>query len=113
MDDGVPIAGYIFWTISDNWEWADGYCPKFGLYEVDRSTKALRRIPRPSAHLFTSIVKNRRLAQADRNQAWEGLKSQFGKPRPFCRSADGLNSLDKPEERPLVPMDWRFVKPNQ
>ncbi|KAL3648594.1 glycosyl hydrolase 1 [Castilleja foliolosa] len=26
---GVPILGYLFWTISDNWEWADGYGPKF------------------------------------------------------------------------------------
>jgi hypothetical protein len=25
---GAPVVGYVFWTISDNWEWADGYCPK-------------------------------------------------------------------------------------
>lgn len=48
---GVPVDGYLHWTISDNWEWADGYCPKFGLVDVDRS-RNLTRIPRPSYYLY-------------------------------------------------------------
>lgn len=51
---GVPVLGYLFWTISDNWEWADGYGPKFGLVAVDRANN-LARIPRPSYHLFTKV----------------------------------------------------------
>jgi beta-glucosidase/6-phospho-beta-glucosidase/beta-galactosidase len=27
MDVGVPVQAYVFWTITDNLEWADGYCP--------------------------------------------------------------------------------------
>lgn len=46
--------GYLFWTISDNWEWADGYGPKFGLVAVDRADN-LARIPRPSYHLFSKV----------------------------------------------------------
>lgn len=52
---GVTVLGYLFWTISDNWEWADGYGPKFGLAAVDRSNN-LARIPRPSYHLFTKVT---------------------------------------------------------
>ena len=48
------MLGYLFWTISDNWEWADGYGPKFGLVAVDRANN-LARIPRPSYHLFTKV----------------------------------------------------------
>lgn len=51
---GVPVLGYLFWTISDNWEWADGYGPKFGLVAVDRANN-LARIPRPSYHLFSKV----------------------------------------------------------
>jgi hypothetical protein len=48
------VIGYLFWTISDNWEWADGYGPKFGLVAVDRANR-LARIPRPSYHLFSKV----------------------------------------------------------
>ena len=51
---GIPVLGYIFWTISDNWEWADGYGPKFGLVEVDRDNR-LSRHPRPSYYLFSKV----------------------------------------------------------
>ncbi|PWA34230.1 Glycoside hydrolase, catalytic domain-containing protein [Artemisia annua] len=43
---GVRVLGYLFWTTSDNWEWADGYGPKFGLVAVDRFND-LARVPRP------------------------------------------------------------------
>lgn len=51
MLQGVPVDGYLQWTISDNWEWADGYCPKFGLVDVDRGHN-LTRVPRPSYYLY-------------------------------------------------------------
>lgn len=49
------MIGYLFWTISDNWEWADGYGPKFGLVAVNRAD-GLSRIPRPSYHLFSKVI---------------------------------------------------------
>lgn len=49
------MLGYLFWTISDNWEWADGYGPKFGLVAVDRENN-LARIPRPSYYLFSKVT---------------------------------------------------------
>lgn len=59
---GVTVLGYLFWTISDNWEWADGYGPKFGLVAVDRSNN-LARIPRPSYHLFAKVTSPTKLLE--------------------------------------------------
>lgn len=47
---GVEVHGYLHWSLLDNYEWLDGFGPRFGLYEVDRST--FERRPRPSAEVF-------------------------------------------------------------
>ncbi|HYM60130.1 MAG TPA: family 1 glycosylhydrolase [Thermoanaerobaculia bacterium] len=52
---GNPIHGYFHWSLLDNFEWLEGYGPKFGLYEVDRST--MERKPRPSADVFRVLGK--------------------------------------------------------
>lgn len=49
------MLGYLFWTTSDNWEWADGYGPKFGLVAVDRANNLARK-PRPSYYLFSKVL---------------------------------------------------------
>merc|ERR1712146_704520 len=44
LDRGVKVLGYIHWSVSDNWEWADGYCPKFGIAAVDRAGGMTRTV---------------------------------------------------------------------
>jgi beta-glucosidase len=39
IDEGIYIKGYFAWTLTDNFEWADGYTPKFGLIHIDFKTQ--------------------------------------------------------------------------
>lgn len=50
---GIPIHGYFHWSLVDNYEWLDGFGPKFGLYEVNRTT--MQRTPRPSVDVFRAL----------------------------------------------------------
>jgi beta-glucosidase len=50
---GVPVHGYFHWSLLDNYEWLDGFGPKFGLYAVDRTT--MQRTPRPSIETFRAL----------------------------------------------------------
>lgn len=58
MQHGVPLIGYIHWSLLDNFEWNKGFWPKFGLIAVDRRT--MKRTVRPSAMWFGKVVKQLR-----------------------------------------------------
>lgn len=53
--DGVPVLGYVHWTLADNFEWVFGFKHKYGLCSVDRATFA--RTPKPSAAVLGAIAK--------------------------------------------------------
>jgi beta-glucosidase len=55
IDDGVPVLGYVHWTLLDNFEWVFGYDYRFGLHEVDRQTFARRA--KPSAAVYSAIAR--------------------------------------------------------
>jgi beta-glucosidase len=56
IQEGADVRGHFYWSLLDNFEWADGYTQKFGLAEVDRRT--FERKLRPSAEAYASICKN-------------------------------------------------------
>jgi beta-glucosidase len=59
LDDGVDIRGYFVWTLLDNFEWAQGFRPTFGLHSVDRTT--FERRPKPSARWFAQVARTNTL----------------------------------------------------
>jgi beta-glucosidase len=59
IDDGVPVLGYLHWTLIDNFEWVSGYKAKFGLASVDRTTFA--RTLKPSASVLGAIARRNAL----------------------------------------------------
>jgi beta-glucosidase len=59
IDDGVPVRGYIHWSLLDNFEWIFGYKPKYGLVSVDLQT--FRRTPKPSAAMYGAIARRNAL----------------------------------------------------
>lgn len=57
--DGVPVGGYFYWSLLDNFEWAWGYDKRFGLVRVDYETQV--RTPKSSALEYRRIIANRAL----------------------------------------------------
>ncbi len=56
---GVPVLGYIHWSLLDNFEWNQGYKPRYGLASVDRTT--FERTPKPSAQVLAEIAQHNAL----------------------------------------------------
>jgi beta-glucosidase len=52
--EGVPVDGYFYWSLTDNFEWAEGYRPRFGLVYVDYATQ--RRIIKDSGRWFQQFL---------------------------------------------------------
>ncbi len=51
---GAPIKGYFLWSLSDNFEWADGYKKRFGIVYVDFESQ--KRTPKLSAQFYRSVI---------------------------------------------------------
>jgi beta-glucosidase len=60
MDRGVPMAGYMVWSLMDNFEWASGYAKRFGIVHVDYAT--LQRTPKDSYRWYRGFLQQRQLA---------------------------------------------------
>lgn len=54
MEEGVDVRGYFHWSLLDNFEWQEGFWPRFGLVEMDYKT--LERTIRPSAWEYKEII---------------------------------------------------------
>jgi beta-glucosidase/6-phospho-beta-glucosidase/beta-galactosidase len=53
---GVDIDGYFHWSHLDNFEWAEGFGPRFGLFAVDYDND-FARTPRDSASVYAEIIR--------------------------------------------------------
>ena len=54
--EGIPVLGYQHWSLMDNFEWAEGYAPRFGLVYVDFKTG--NRIIKKSGYHYKHIIES-------------------------------------------------------
>jgi beta-glucosidase len=71
---GVPMAGYMVWSLLDNFEWASGYAKRFGIVHVDYATQ--RRTPKDSALWYRGFLRRQRqhrqaLRRTHALEAWQ------------------------------------------
>ena len=59
--DGLDVRGFYHWSLMDNFEWAEGYTQRFGLYHVDFETQ--ERTLKESGQLYANVVKANRMPQ--------------------------------------------------
>ncbi|HRI63614.1 MAG TPA: family 1 glycosylhydrolase [Polyangium sp.] len=63
--EGVDVRGYFHWSLLDNFEWAEGHEPRFGLYRVAYDTAEKRREPTPAVEAFRQIARGLGLKPTD------------------------------------------------
>lgn len=56
LQEKIPVLGYFHWSLIDNFEWAEGYSARFGLYAVDYATE--KRSERGGVEQFKSLAKH-------------------------------------------------------
>jgi beta-glucosidase len=78
---GVELRAYQHWALIDNFEWASGYCPRFGLYRVDYDDPARPRSPTSAVVFYRDLIAGGRLRRAD----LDALPAYESKPNP-CKS---------------------------
>jgi beta-glucosidase len=82
---GVDVRGYYHWSLTDNFEWAEGFVPRFGLFTVDYSTYA--RTESEGATVLRDIATARELTTAQR-QTYGGSGPMTPEPGfdgdPYC-----------------------------
>ena len=79
IDEGIDVRGYYHWSLMDNFEWAEGYGPQFGLYAVDRATMA--RTPTDGQRVMAEIARTRTVSAA--------MRAQHGGDGPMTAEPDG------------------------
>jgi beta-glucosidase len=57
IEQGVPVTGYFYWSLMDNFEWAWGYDKRFGIVRVDYGTQ--ERTLKDSAIAYRRIIAGR------------------------------------------------------
>jgi len=84
-DEGVDVRGYYHWSLTDNFEWAEGFGPHFGLYTVDYASYA--RTMTEGGQVLGEIAKARTLTTAQRRN-YGGTGPMTPEPGfdvdPFC-----------------------------
>jgi beta-glucosidase/6-phospho-beta-glucosidase/beta-galactosidase len=86
---GADVRGYYHWSLTDNFEWAEGFGPRFGLYSVDYSDYA--RSPTEGVDVLTEIAGARGIT-VEQRQRYGGtgpMTAEAGfAADPFCSKVE-------------------------
>lgn len=88
IESGVRIKGFFYWSLIDNFEWHQGFEPRFGLVEIDYPTQ--KRKIRPSAYVFSEIAKHNKIPHSllkllgHTVRVEEVLCQMHDRPKAFC-----------------------------
>ncbi len=63
IDNGTNVAGYFYWSLMDNFEWAWGYLQRFGIVRVDYDTQV--RTVKDSGYAYAQVIADRALTTGD------------------------------------------------
>ena len=62
MNEGIPVEGYYYWTLMDNYEWNHGMTIRMGLYAVDPMDPMKQRKARKAALTYGKIASLRKIS---------------------------------------------------
>ncbi|NXI38882.1 LPH hydrolase, partial [Galbula dea] len=79
--DGVNLRGYNAWSFMDDFEWLEGYEPRFGLHQIDFDNPNRPRTPKRSAVYYAEIIRSNGIPMPKED---EFLYGEF--PKNFCWS---------------------------
>ncbi|XP_028928047.1 lactase-phlorizin hydrolase [Ornithorhynchus anatinus] len=119
--DGVDLRGYVAWSLMDNFEWVNGYRPKFGLFAVNFTDPARPRTPRISASFYTDVIDDNGFPPAREDEfrygqfrpdfAWSAASASYQVEGAWREDGKGLSIWDKFSHTPLrvANDDWGDV----
>lgn len=102
--DGAPVEAYFAWSLLDNFEWAEGYAKRFGLYYVDYATQ--RRYAKDSAHYYRGVIAAHR-AEVEQARASEKQVAARADHGGRTGATDGDSSRATAAERERRRRWWR------
>lgn len=59
ISQGVNIRGYFAWSLTDSFEWLQGYSKRYGIFSVNFTDPQLPRTPKLSSKVLSEIYKNK------------------------------------------------------
>ncbi|HEY9840341.1 MAG: family 1 glycosylhydrolase [Candidatus Sericytochromatia bacterium] len=70
--EGIPILGYFYWSLADNYEWGLGFSARFGIFSFDPVSRNL--LPKPSERFFRQTIR----------RGWDAITPNMQLPRMTC-----------------------------